>query len=554
MGLPSKTAPRARKSLSALATGRDRFAAFQREVPVEGEINYLVIEALMAATSLSRAHVRRLAARFQKERTPETLAPAFKGPKPGTSRQPPELQAAVKQLIAKVYLTKGVRPAAAAAARQIRLLLLGEAKAKGWQSADVPSERTLIRTIGQISYADLARVTAPSLRTLYEYSDIGRASNGPLDVVQMDHTRGNVFLVDSSDRTPIGRPWVTFLICVYSRCIVGHLVSMQAPSILRCGRAVVNAILPKEPLMKRLGLGHLPYPMHGIFKQFDHDGESAHKNLRFLSACRMAGIGDPNARPFLGPATYGAHIERLIGTMLGEFRFLDGATGANPQDRIDYDPQADATMTIEEFERWLLLQIVQYHHRGHRSLGKAPLQAWRDGGGERVQAYLGDHDELFKRFLPGVLRTVRTSGVQFLNSYYRHPALADLQGKRLFAHSDPYNLNELHLDVPDGFLTLHRRDTLDRCYEFEHEAWLRRIEEQNQRFYEEEALPTLITTSVESQSLIEQSRRLTKARQKAGEGLSRMDELKPTVHPSLPPTSTKSFPSLDEIPILEIWK
>ena len=37
-------------------------------------------------------------------------------------------------------------------------------------------------------------------------------SEGLLDLVQMDHTKGDVILVDSLRREELGRPWITFLI------------------------------------------------------------------------------------------------------------------------------------------------------------------------------------------------------------------------------------------------------------------------------------------------------------------------------------------------------
>ncbi len=534
-----RPAPRFRTSLDSLATGRDRFKAFDSEVPLAGPISKAIIDALSKTLSLSPGHVRTLARRFQQDRRPEVLAPGYKGPKPGFSQSPPELLAMQRRLIKSIFLKPGVRPTKSDTARKVRRLMVAECEALGWADRKVPSERTILRDIDRIPFSELAKVTVSSQRSRYEYADIGRESKGLLNVVQMDHTRGNVFLVDSVDRKPIGRPWITLLICVYSRCIVGFLVSMNSPSILRCGRAIANAILPKAPLLERLGLAHLEYPMHGVFDHFDHDGEAPHKNARLLAACRMAGIGDPNSRPYLGPPTYGAHIERLIGTILNEFRCLDGATGASVRDIIDYDPSRDATMTVEEFERWFVLQIVQYHYSRHSALGRSPLQVWREHAGSAVRTYTGDLDELFKRFLPSESRVVRSVGVQFANSCYRHPSLAALQGCTFYVHSDPYNLNELHLDGPDGFITLRRREALERRYALEQDAWLRRLEAENRCFFEQEAEQVLISTTMESRQQIEQSRRLTRARQKAGEGVSRADELSPALAPPSPVRNAK---------------
>jgi putative transposase len=41
----------------------------------------------------------------------------------------------------------------------------------------------------------------------------------------MDHTKGDVILVDSLRREHLGRPWITFLIDIWTRSILGYYVS-----------------------------------------------------------------------------------------------------------------------------------------------------------------------------------------------------------------------------------------------------------------------------------------------------------------------------------------
>jgi len=39
----------------------------------------------------------------------------------------------------------------------------------------------------------------------------------PLEVVQMDHTQVDVIVVDEQSRRPIGRPWITLAIDMFTR-------------------------------------------------------------------------------------------------------------------------------------------------------------------------------------------------------------------------------------------------------------------------------------------------------------------------------------------------
>ena len=53
-----------------------------------------------------------------------------------------------------------------------------------------------------------------------------RASHA-LEVVQIDHTKVDVFVVDFVHREPIGRPWLTLAIDVASRMVAGFYVSLE---------------------------------------------------------------------------------------------------------------------------------------------------------------------------------------------------------------------------------------------------------------------------------------------------------------------------------------
>src|SRR3546814_20669761 len=100
--------------------------------------------------------------------------------------------------------------------------------------------------------------------------------------------------------------------------------------------------------------------MHGLFRRLHADQAKPHRSEAFRRACVRNGIGPDVRRP--GPAHLGGHIERLIGTMIGKLRLLPGATGSNVAARDGYDAEADAAMTLVEFERWMLCQIAIYHH------------------------------------------------------------------------------------------------------------------------------------------------------------------------------------------------
>ena len=48
-----------------------------------------------------------------------------------------------------------------------------------------------------------------------------------LEVVQIDHTVIDVIVVDEWERQPIGRPYLTLAIDVFSRCVLGLVITTQ---------------------------------------------------------------------------------------------------------------------------------------------------------------------------------------------------------------------------------------------------------------------------------------------------------------------------------------
>src|SRR5271166_5915972 len=73
------------------------------------------------------------------------------------------------------------------------------------------------------------------------------APERPLAVVQIDHTKVDLIVVDEHRREPIGRPYLTIAIDVFSRCIVGMVVTLEAPSATSVGLCLAHMVTEKQP-------------------------------------------------------------------------------------------------------------------------------------------------------------------------------------------------------------------------------------------------------------------------------------------------------------------
>lgn len=117
---------------------------------------------------------------------------------------------------------------------------------------------------------------------------------------------------------------------------------------------------------------------------------------------------------------YGAHIERLMGTLLSEIHTLPGTTFSNVASKEEYDSEGRAVFTLESFERWLAHLILgEYHHRPHSGLdGLPPIVKHKKallGEGALPKGELSietDEETLYFDFLPSFKHSIQQYGVQ----------------------------------------------------------------------------------------------------------------------------------------------
>ena len=325
----------------------------------------------------------------------------------------------------------------------------------------------------------------------------------PLAVIQIDHTPGDVILVDDKTRTPLGKPWITMAIDVYSRMVVGLYVSFETPGALGVGMCVANSLLPKEAWLHRLDvLGE--WPCWGKMKKIYADNAKEFRGNMLKRACQEYGI-DLEWRP-VRKANYGGHIERLLGTFAEEIHELPGTTFSNPQQKGEYPSAKKAALTLGEFEQWLLHLIVNiYHKRIHSSLGRSPQEMFEDGIYQKTGLPPRFQDELRVKldFLPYFERTIQEYGVVLDHIHYYsdvlRPWINALEGdspknkrKRKFIFKrDPRDISVLFFYDPEAkvYFEIPYRDLLRPPMTlWEHKQVLRQLESEGVREVDETVL------------------------------------------------------------------
>ncbi len=245
----------------------------------------------------------------------------------------------------------------------------------------------------------------------------------PLAVVQIDHTPLDILLVDDVHRRSIGRVWITFAIDVYSRMITGYYLALDAPAGISVAMCVAHSILPKEEWLIAHGVDG-EWPVWGKPKVLHADNGADFQSEDVKKSCSNYGI-ENQFRPVKRPR-YGAHIERLMGTFAQTLKDMPGKTYSKKSDRDGYDSEKHAALTFDEFETWLIREILIYNESYHSKIYMSPSRKWQIGifGNVDQDPLVGvpprpsDPFTLQRDFLPSFDRTIQHYGVQIDMFYY----------------------------------------------------------------------------------------------------------------------------------------
>ncbi len=178
-------------------------------------------------------------------------------------------------------------------------------------------------------------------------------------------------------RACIGRPWLTLVLDVHTRLVLGFYLSLDPPSATSVALAIAHAIRPKAAWLADRGIS-VAWPAEGTPEVIRVDNGREFHSCAFERGCEQHGIKVEH-RP---PATprFGGHIERLMGTLMKRIHALPGTTFSSVGERGDYPSEDRAVLTFREFERYLALEILgPYHNDGHSALGRTPMSAWTEG-------------------------------------------------------------------------------------------------------------------------------------------------------------------------------
>ena len=415
-------------------------AYLSRAGSLESGIGDAVWELGVSRTTVWR-WIRRLAA--EGGRT-SALVPRKRGRRNGSVMVPGDVEGIIEEHLTRYYLRRE-RPSLARVVTEIRSACLE----RGLQP---PTRRTVQRRLDAMDAREVmkAREGAKAARQRFAPVTGRNRSERPLDVVQIDHTPADIFLVDSFERKPIGRPWVTLAIDIATRMVSGYPVSFDAPSRLSVALCLTRAVAPKAEFLADLDC-NAPWPAQGKPVSIHVDNGRDFRSQAFQSACAEWGINLVYRPP--GSPHFGGHVERLIGTMMGAVHLLPGTTQSSVAAKGGYDAEAMAAMTLGEFDRWFALEICRYNNSIHSSLGCTPVAKWEALAGEMSGDIPFDMEAFRVSFLPSEQRQVRRDGIHLFDLRYWSDALAGYVGRRdgkVVVRYDPRDLSSVWIELDGG--------------------------------------------------------------------------------------------------------
>ena len=387
------------------------------------------IQRVASEHSVSIATIYRWLNRYERTGTVASLLPEKPSGGAGKSRIQSEVEDIIQHFIKARYLTRQ-KPKASVIIEDVR-------EACHRAGLPKPHGNTIRARLKRIP----GRVSAKrreDKRALESYTATpGKLSGAeyPHDLYQIDHTPMDVEIVDEEHRLPIGRPWLTLVIDCYSRMVAGFAILLEAPSALSVGLAITHSIMPKDEWLAKRGIEH-SWPIYGRPKSIHADNGSDFRCEAITRGCQNHHM-DVAWRP-VKKANWGAHIERLLGTVAIKLKTLPGATFSNPKERGQYNSSREAQLTLVELERWIAdLLLGKYHNEKHAALSTPPLRRFEEGiHGTAIRPGRGlpprpmDGRTLLIDFLPAQMRTVQPTGLTLDNVRYYSPALARWVGAR----------------------------------------------------------------------------------------------------------------------------
>ena len=281
---------------------------------------------------------------------------------------------------------------------------------------DVPGKETIRRHVNEAMCRDnFARKWGEkAAKARWDGAGKGVTATKILAIGMMDDTVLDTVTVLDIDRGFIaGRPWLCVVIDVFSRCVLGWLISYEPPTVNTAAECLRRANRPK---LIRQDL-HARYPIlakiNGRLDRLICDNGKNYASPQFQDI--LLDCGTTLQLTAVGSPTQKAIIERFFYTLkTWLLQKLPGYTHDIALLReFDLDPEKEAILTISELELLIQEFVNSYHLQVHSGINMQPANKWEASmqtygrdiiPDERKLAILTGHVRRNRRIYRGAIR------------------------------------------------------------------------------------------------------------------------------------------------------
>ncbi|WP_411960973.1 Mu transposase C-terminal domain-containing protein [Pseudomonas mandelii] len=488
-------------SSKEIKTAEERFLAISQYLSKE-----ITIEMAVSVCNVGKARFYQILRTYDENIGIASLLPKRKGRKKGESKISAEVEALIQRAIDKKRVGKGLTYAKVWS--EVRFSCVENHE-------PIPSIGTVTARIKKLDGKTLhaKRFGSEAAAQVYGAKPGAQTTTGPLAVAQIDHTLVDIILCDEESRIPIGRPWLTVVIDVHTRVLLGYYIGFNAPSAVSVACAITHAAFPKQHYLKQIGLesSDVLYPFYGVPKVLQMDNAVEFRSLTLERACSIYGIKTEFRPP--GKKHYGGAVERLIGTLMtSNVHFLSGTTFSNVQQRKGYHSERKSVLSLREFAKWFAGQVVIYHATMHRGIKQTPGDCWNKAfanadGSINMPPLIHEPLRFRLNFMPSVRRSISPKGIAFRGRYYWSPGFNPFVGtKNVLIKFDPLSLLTIWVELNGEYVVANYSDLTGSHLSLE-EHLLRAGNSKKLAWISEEAVAK---TYQQNETLIQGSARTTK--------------------------------------------
>lgn len=302
----------------------------------------------------------------------------------------------------------------------------------------LPAHSTTFRAVSKLDKYEVAKARYGQRYADAEFGSVGLGPRPkhPLEVVQMDSTTLDLFVVDPETGMPIGRPTLFVSSCLATKMPHGCYTSFNETGHLAVSQCLLHGIMPKMYVKDRYPNIKHEWECHGLFGSLKVDNALAFHGESLEDAALQLGFlidYAPIATPW-----FKASIERFIGTLNRQLIHRQpGTTFSNIFKKFGYDPLKHALISKKTFDEIIHVYLIDiFPRKKHRGINDVPARLWKELIAKYPPTYPKKAEDL--RVLLGqvVWRTIQRTGIEIDGLYYRSDELASLRTRLMDKKGD----------------------------------------------------------------------------------------------------------------------